>query len=280
MDKRIVLTTTGSGDNGKTSALISMAYMLVQRGYPVLMISFDPEPENDLTLLLASSLAKGQSIPDLTIVDLLKMPFAKTGKAADDMAFAIKDATLNHPAGFGIIRVDIELINYEVEGGDIMGLRRVIEHCPNGFILIDCAAGSGGFSMLSAVAAADYVIAVSKPSTKSISIAKRTCGIGGNEDDSIISMVTMTTDDGLICQPKYIGVIGNMFIGARLNGDGKIEIAKSGISANLRSYMDQIINLPGFLGHVPFRTGSDQSEVIKAYDRITSEVLRRIGVTS
>lgn len=278
MDRRIALTVVGSGDAGKTSSLIAMAYHLTKRGHPVTIVGMDPEPESSLSKLLSYGIPPEVRRPESTIVDILKMPFAKAGKAADDMVLAIEDATLHHPAGFGIISVGIDLVNFEVDGGDILALRNVVEHM-TGFVLIDCAAGTGGFSLLSAVAASDYVIGVAKPQTKSIAIAKRACGLELNDDSNFLDDLSLTTPEGLVCNPRYLGMIGNMFVGARLDGGG-VKIAESGISTKVREYMNQIISAPGFLGFVPFRTGTDQRDVVKAYDQITSEVLKRIGVTS
>jgi cellulose biosynthesis protein BcsQ len=282
MRNRIVCTAVGSGDNGKTSSLIAIGYTLAAKGFPVTLIGFDPEPENNLTRLLESK-AEDVSRAKLTITDLLRMPWAKAGKPADDLLSAIEEATMRFN-NMGVIRCDQELVNYEVEGGDILGLAKVINLMRPGFILVDCAAGTGGFSMLSAVAAADHVIGVSKPSSKSIAIARRACGLdpmdlGDGEMGSFLDQVTLTdTENGIVCAPKYLGTLGTMFIGAHENGDG-VEIAQSGISLSMRDYMTQITNIQGFLGFIPYRTGKDQRDVVKAYAVITERILERLGVT-
>lgn len=288
MDRRIVLTAVGSGDNGKTSSLIAIGYTLIAKGYPVTLIGFDPEPENNLTRLLKDR-TEGVSKPKQTITDLLRMPTpwsdpVNKERAAGELTRAIEEATMRLANNLGVIRCDQELVAYEVEGGDILGLARVIHHMGPGFILVDCAAGTGGFSMLSALAAAHYVIGVSKPSSKSIAIARRACGldptdIGEDEPGSFLDMVTFTDEkSGIECAPKYIGAIGTMFVGAHENGAG-VEIASSGISLSMRDYMTQIVNFPDFLGFVPYRTGRDQSDVVKSYVTITDRILARLGMT-
>ncbi len=274
MEQRIVLTTAGSGNNGKTSALIAIAYMLRRRGYPVCMVSFDPEPENNLLKLIDRESFGKQGSRSLTITDLLK----KVDADDADITEAVAEATFMMPAGFGVIRCDVALTNYESEGGDIYSLMRLIPHLPDGFILIDCAAGSGGFSMLAALAASNYVVGVTEPSEKSISIARRVCGfdIAPGEEETLLDQLTgIDEPTGLEYGPKYAGLIGNKFMGARWEDD-QIVIAQSGVSTNLRGYMQKIIDTPGFLDFVPFRTGADQRDVVRAYERITDKLLSQV----
>jgi cellulose biosynthesis protein BcsQ len=279
MKTTTVIAIVGNGDCGKTTSTVEIAKRMA-KDYPVTIVGYDPELENSLTEILA------EGMPDplpttATIVDLLRMPLPHNGGDLGEIRSAILSATIKHKDGFGVITVDQGLVDFETEGGNIYALMRTLAHFPTGIVFIDCASGSGGFSLLSAVAAADYVIGVSKPAKKSVTIARRVCGIDdatiNGETMNFIEMLTGQDEEtGIEFGPTYLGMIGSMFIGARYGYAGATQIVETGIAHDLRDWMMKIVGSPGYIGFTPCVYGKDKRGVKNAYDFITSQIVKRI----
>ena len=276
--KPVVITCVGSGDSGKTSILIALAHHLVSTGVKVTMIGFDTEEESALERLLADTIAEGTPIPEATITDLIQMPPAYSGEGQQAIIKAIEEATIRHPAGFGIIRCDEALIGHELGDGDTYDLMRLM---PNfeGVVLIDCASGTGGFSLLSAVAASTHVVGVAKPFPKSINIAKRAAGLIPNRDGDMMLELMSGIDEktGLKYGARYLGLIGSMFQGAQFDGE-KTVLASTGISYELRDHMKEIMDCPNFITHIPFVRGLDKRKIKEAHKLIAQYVAGAVGL--
>lgn len=278
MKTTTVITIVGNGDCGKTTSTVEIAKRMA-KDYPVTIVSFDPEPENSLTEILADGMP--DPLPTTaTIVDLLRMPLPHSGGNSGEIRKAIEAATIKHKDGFGVIKVGQDLVDLEAQGGDIYSLLRTLAHFPTGIVFVDCASGSGGFSLLSAVAAADYVIGVSKPAKKSVTIARRVCGLDdANFGEGPINFIEMLTgqdeETGIDFGPTYLGMIGSMFIGARYES-GATKIVETGIAHDLRDWMMKIVGSPGYIGFTPCVYGKDKRPVSRAYDYITDQIVRRI----
>lgn len=280
MKQTTVIAIVGNGDCGKTTSTVELAKRFA-KDYPVTILGFDPEPENSLAEILADGMP--DPLPEVeTIVDLMNMTLPHDGGDLEEIRRAIATATIRHKDGFGVITVDQSLVDFEVQGGDIYSLMRTLSCFPTGIVFIDCAAGSGGFSLLSAVAAADYVIGVSKPAKKSVTIARRVCGldnsiINGGEINFIEMLTGQDEKTGIIFRPTYLGIIGSMFVGARYSNTGQTVITANGIAKELREWMGKIVDSDGYMGFTPCVYGQDKRPIKLAYDILASEVIRRIN---